>query len=238
MNKVKLLVSDYDQTFYLNDDDVNKNIISLERFINANNIFVIATGRAYASFKEVANKYNIKYSYLILEHGATILDSNDNIIFTSYIQNDISKAILEDNSLKDGRIQTICTSNSKQVENTFKELTRIHFRYPSEDKAMHIKKIIDGKYAKFVNSYYVSYNCIEIISKNTSKADGISLIAKKIGVDNSDIYTIGDGYSDIDMIKRFNGYAIKGAVKELLQVSNGSYDSVSNYINDILESKI
>ncbi len=238
MSKIKLLVSDYDQTFYLNDDDVNKNIVSVEKFIDVNNIFVIATGRAYASFKEVADKYNIKYSYLILEHGATILDENDNIIFTSYIQNDISKAILEDNSLKDERIQTICTANSKQVENTFKELTRIHFRYPSEDKAMDIKKIIDDKYAKFVNSYYVSYNSIEIISKNTSKVDGISLIARKIGVDNSDIYTIGDGYSDVDMIKRFNGYAIKGALKEVFQVAKGKYDSVSDYINDILDCKV
>ena len=53
-----------------------------------------------------------------------------------------------------------------------------------------------------------------------------------------DIYTIGDGYSDIEMIKRFDGYAMENAVNEVKKYAIKEYPSVSNLIEDILEEKI
>ena len=38
----KLLVSDYDQTFYINDEDIEKNKIAVNEFRKKGNIFVIA----------------------------------------------------------------------------------------------------------------------------------------------------------------------------------------------------
>ena len=46
----KLLVSDYDQTFYINDEDIEKNKIAVNEFRNQGNIFAIATGRSYYDF--------------------------------------------------------------------------------------------------------------------------------------------------------------------------------------------
>ena len=46
----KLLVSDYDQTFYINDEDIEKNKIAVNEFRSKGNIFVIATGRSYDDF--------------------------------------------------------------------------------------------------------------------------------------------------------------------------------------------
>ena len=43
----KILVSDYDKTFYLNDEDIEKNKIAVEKFRKERNVFVIATGRSY-----------------------------------------------------------------------------------------------------------------------------------------------------------------------------------------------
>lgn len=40
----KILVSDYDNTFYINDTDIKNNIDKVNKFRNKNNIFVIATG--------------------------------------------------------------------------------------------------------------------------------------------------------------------------------------------------
>ena len=37
----KILVSDYDNTFYINDNDIKNNIKKVETFRNKNNIFVI-----------------------------------------------------------------------------------------------------------------------------------------------------------------------------------------------------
>ena len=46
----KILVSDYDQTFYIGDEDIEKNKIAVNRFRNKGNIFIIATGRSYEDF--------------------------------------------------------------------------------------------------------------------------------------------------------------------------------------------
>ena len=41
----KILVSDYDRTFYLNKEGIKKNIEAVEKFRKNGNLFVIATGR-------------------------------------------------------------------------------------------------------------------------------------------------------------------------------------------------
>ena len=46
----KILVSDYDKTFYLNDEDIEKNKIAINEFRKRENIFIIATGRSYFDF--------------------------------------------------------------------------------------------------------------------------------------------------------------------------------------------
>ena len=92
MNK-KILVSDYDQTFYLNDEDVEINKEAVDRFRKEGNIFVIATGRSYFDFHNKVNMYNFDYDYVIINHGATILDKNNNIfdlqtaLITFYLPN-------------------------------------------------------------------------------------------------------------------------------------------------------
>ena len=47
-------------------------------------------------------------------------------------------------------------------------------------------------------------------------------------------FTIGDGYSDIEMIKDFNGYAIRNSVEELKEVAEKEYDSVHKLIYEIM----
>ena len=95
----KIVVSDYDNTFYRNDDDIEKNKLKVKEFMELSNIFIIATGRSYLDFMEKEDLYKIKYNYLILDHGATIL-KDDEIIFTETINNSIKKVLLYDLKLE------------------------------------------------------------------------------------------------------------------------------------------
>ena len=63
----KILVSDYDNTFYINEYDIKNNIQNVEKFRNKDNIFVIATGRSYYDFNKKLKEYPIKYDYLIIK---------------------------------------------------------------------------------------------------------------------------------------------------------------------------
>lgn len=117
-------------------------------------------------------------------------------------------------------------------------MTKIHIKYETKEKAMQINKLINDKYYLYVNCYYVNYNAIEIISNKTNKYKAIMLLADKFNIKRENVYTIGDGYSDIDMIKNFNGYCMEKCVDELKKVSNGKYESVSKLIKDVINEKI
>lgn len=89
MKNIKMIVSDYDQTFYINDEDIEINKIYVNKFMNLGNLFVIATGRSYLDFHNKLDIYNFNYDYAILNHGTTIIDKNDNVLFNIEIPNEI-----------------------------------------------------------------------------------------------------------------------------------------------------
>lgn len=64
----KILISDYDETFYQSDIDIKKNIDEVTEFRTLGNLFVLATEKNYVDLKQKIDKYEIPYDYLILNH--------------------------------------------------------------------------------------------------------------------------------------------------------------------------
>ncbi len=234
MKNRKLIVSDYDQTFYLNDDDIEENKKAVNEFRKKGNIFIIATGRSYFDFCNKVNLYNFDYDYVIINHGATILDNNDNIIVNFSIKNEIINNIKVDLCLEKSIKWFCCSKLESRADFNYSDLTKINVKYHSKEVAMNINKFINNKYSDYVNSYYVTENSIEIISKETSKLNAINLLLTKLDISKEYVYTIGDGYSDIEMIKYFNGHAMTNSVDELKKNAKKEYESVSKLINEII----
>ena len=229
----KILVSDYDQTFYLNDEDIEKNKKSVEEFRKKGNILVFATGRSYFDFMNKAEQYKLKWDYLIINHGATILDKNNNIISNYTIDNNIIKNIEKDLEIEKAIKYFCCNLENSRTNFNDKDLTKIHAKY-EKNKAEQINSLINKKYAEFVNCYFVSGNAVEIISNKTCKSNAIEEIVQIEKVNRENIFTIGDGYSDIEMIKNYNGYCMEESVQELLKICNGKIvKSVSELIEKI-----
>ena len=229
----KILVSDYDQTFYLNDKDIEKNKKSVEEFRKKGNIFVFATGRSYFDFMNKAEQYKLKWDYLIINHGATILDKNNNIISNYTIDNDVIKNIEKDLEIEKAIKYFCCNLENSRTNFNDKDLTKIYAKY-EKDKAEQINSLINKKYSEFVNCYLVSGNAVEIISNKTCKSNAIEEIVQIEKVNRENIFTIGDGYSDIEMIKSYNGYCMEKSVQELLKICNGKIvKSVSELIEKI-----
>ena len=229
----KILVSDYDQTFYLNDEDIEKNKKSVENFRKQENIFIFATGRSYFDFMNKAEQYKLKWDYLIINHGATIIDKNNNIISNYTIDNDVIKNIKKDLEIEKAIKFFCCNLENSRTNFDDKDLTKIHAKY-EKNKAEQINSLINKKYAEFVNCYFVSGNAVEIISNKTCKSNAIEEITQIEKINKEDIFTIGDGYSDIEMIKNYNGYCMEESVQELLKICNGKIvKSVSELIEKI-----
>lgn len=230
----KLIVSDYDQTFYINDKDIEKNKKMVREFEKEGNIFIIATGRSYFDFKNKADTYHIKYNYVILNHGTTIIDKQDTIIHNFSIDNSIIEKIEKEIYPSKADRLFCCSGLESRVDINHRDLTKIHVKYATKEEAMKINETLNSKYSHFINSYYVGSNSIEIISNQTNKSKAIKLLTQKLKIKEENVYTIGDGYSDIQMIKDFNGCCMEEAVEELKKVAKKQYKSVSDLINEIL----
>lgn len=229
----KVLVSDYDKTFYINNDDIEKNKKNVEKFRDKENLFIIATGRSFLDFKSVVNKYNIKYDYVILNHGATILDSKNNIISNIIIDNSILHDLKNDLNLTKAVEYFCCSKLDSRTDFEHKDLTKINVKYNSTEEVNNKLKQIVKKYSSYINVYKINNYRIEIISNKTSKYHGVEILSNKLEIKKDDIYTIGDGYSDIEMVKNFNGYCMKNSVDELKSIAKKEYNSVSELIDEI-----
>lgn len=234
MKNIKMIVSDYDQTFYINDEDIEINKIYVNKFMNLGNLFVIATGRSYLDFHNKLDIYNFNYDYAILNHGTTIIDKNDNVLFNIEIPNEIILQIQNDLNLNES-LNYFCCSVDSNVSFDHKNLTKIHVKYNSKEYALNKANYINNKYGNYVKAYYVSTDSVEIISNKTNKALAIYWLIKFYNNINKDnVYVIGDSYSDIEMVKEFKGYCMKDSVSELKSIANKEYSSVSGLIKEIL----
>ena len=91
----KILVSDYDGTFYQNDIDIRENIDKVNEFRTLGNLFVLATGRSYVDLKIMIDKYKIPYDYLILNHGALLLSKNLEVLNVFILDKELVVSVLE-----------------------------------------------------------------------------------------------------------------------------------------------
>lgn len=237
MNK-KVLVVDYDRTLFINNDDMLNNINSINKFRENGNIFIIATGRTYNSLKKEIDKYNIEYDYLILNHGSLVIKKDKSTLFhykidrnilfdiTNYLSKYKPKSVMysyyteDTNDINNPDISKITIGFQKDIE-TFKKVM------------MDVVK----KYNNKLNIYFTQNFEIEIISKETNKSKAIDLLMKKVNFKKENIYTIGDSYTDIEMINDYNGSCMEKSIDILKNNKNiKKYSSVSVLIKDILNS--
>lgn len=230
----KILFSDYDQTLYINDDDIKKNIESIKKFRQKGNIFAIVTGRSYEDFLDVYKKYSFPFDYVILDHGALIINEKKEIYNSITIFDEVIPQIVKD--LKhENSLRFFCSSCfDSRVDYKHCNINKIHVKYNTPDESKFINELINKKYSKYINSYLVSSRSVEIISNNIDKSKAISILTSKIKINHSNIYTIGDGYSDIKMIKDYKGACMINSIPELLQLNVSKYNSVSEFIENIL----
>ena len=227
---MKILVSDYDKTFYTDEENIKINIEKVNQFMKTN-LFVINTGRSYLDFKKKEEIYNIKYNYLVINHGASIIKNNQ-IIYNTPINNNIKKQIINDLDVQYSTEIFTCSGLESRLTLENDNLTKIHIKYKNEEKAKQIYNKIINKYGNFVVVYLISKGKgIEIVSKNANKGIATKEIAKLENIKKENIYTIGDDASDLEMIKNFKGYAVKNATDEIKKYALKEFDNVYELID-------
>lgn len=231
----KMLVSDYDGTFYTDEDNVKLNVEEVEKFRRLNNLFVIATGRSYYDFGKKKKKYDIKYDYLVINHGATILNKEEETISNYVIDENVKLDLVKELDLQDQETMFACSGLESRVSIKNKNITKINKKYKTLEEARKINEYINKKYKDKVESYLLpTSNAVEVISAKTNKAKAVQELSNLENIKKDNVYTIGDSYNDVEMIEKFNGYSIENAKEEVKKVSKGECSSVSKLIKKLI----
>ena len=230
----KILISDYDGTFYQNDRDIKKNIDKVNEFRTLDNLFVLATGRSYVDLKQKIDKYEIPYDYLILNHVALLLSKDLEIIKVFTLDKELVDSILEYANNKDIYNVILISAFDKNVTDTL-NIVKIMLKLYNYDKALEVKNYIDKSYPN-IGSYLArdeEHYLVEVVSCKASKSFMIEKILDKEKIVKKNVYTIGDGINDIEMIRDYNGYRVRNSCKELVSVTDRVIDNVSDLISRI-----
>ena len=236
LNNRKMIVADYDGTFFINEEGIKENVDKVNKYRQENNIFIIATGNNWNHFQEVISKNNIKYDYLILDQGATIFDNKGNLL-KFYCLNPIILKEIIDEIKQINKEYKLCTQYKEVKTLEENNITKIAVDFTDLREAKEFTNKINKKFGEDVNAYTMIFdevNIVEIISSTTDKKEAIEYIINHEKISKENVYTIGNGYNDISMIKSFNGYCIKNSVQELLKECSNNVNSVAELIEKII----
>lgn len=216
MNK-KIVFFDIDGTLYDNHNKViPTSAIDAIKKLRENDIVVaIATGRSPLFYKDVLVDIMPYINAYITINGQYII-FNDEVLYDNPIDIETIDAIIskcQDTKIDYGFLSHDKCMVSNQSDEAIKAFDYINLKIPDVDLEFHknnpVHQImvfgddaIDILKDEFTDLTYFKWheNGGDICSKGISKARGIEILCKKVGINIADSVAFGDADNDIDMI--------------------------------------
>ena len=223
---MKLLVSDYDGTINFHGKINKEDYISLQRFYEEGNILMISSSRSFLSLYSEMLKYNIPFSLLCCNNGNAIFKDNKLIDV-----NNLTKKELLD--MYD--IFTSFPTNSKFIK--YEAFGNIVI-----DNPLYVKTILSQETAfesyneqfiekSLATDYYLNEGII--FSNRRQKDYAVRTVMRNYNIDKQNVYTIGDGDNDYEMLEGYNGYTFPWQSSKVKQLKLPVVNSVSELINNL-----
>lgn len=200
-----LIVSDYDGTLKKDDSikNMKKNTDMLKSFFNDEIKIMISTGRLYKSIREEIDKFDVPFNYMSCANGNILFDENFKIIFKTNIDSKIISDLkpFYDQILGIDPLDEygILTSNNPTEY-------LIHLVEEQKVRRQVVNMLLSSSnvdYCTEGNNKYAIH-----IFKLSNKIKTIEIVKNRLNLLDEEIYAIGDGPNDLDMIKRYNGFIV------------------------------
>ena len=221
----KVLISDYDGTFYTDEVQIGKNVESINNFRGNGNIFVIATARGIGSIRKEIEKYNINCDYIISDMGGIVVDVRTDEIIYKRLMSELQIDYVENILKKYSEIE-ISRFGLGDENMMGKDVVGYKIKSDSVENLMEIKKKIDNE-----NIYNLVTRMAErekklfINNLLNTKLKAIDNLLLRLNVDSKNVYTIGDSDDDLEMLEKYNGY-------RMFEVTENVRKRISNNVKD------
>lgn len=243
----KIFFCDIDDTLVGKNKSISKkNLSSINKWINDNNIFVLATGRGIVGIENFLKHYDFS-NYYIACNGAIIYDkAKDKLIHNDYISNDIVE-ILYSYAIKNDIVVYLHSryrTKTHLIDDDIYEVTYVvnePFEKSTLDKIREF--VFLHKEVQITHDYYnkyKKYHLFDINLKGNSKGLAIKRLLEYLKIDQDKSYAIGNGNNDISMSYYVNKmFAVDNACEELKDVvfkivSSSNDSGVSEAINILI----
>ncbi|CAM3072970.1 Cof-type HAD-IIB family hydrolase [Streptobacillus felis] len=243
----KAVVTDLDGTLLNSNHEVSeysKKVI--KKFVEKGYKFYIATGRLYASTKEIADSIGVKIP-LITVNGTRILDEDGNEVYNNTLDLETVRKIATidykscgEDLLINGYFRNIWLVTDKKAEEYYrkerpdkpyfpntvspeefmsKTFNKMHF-IGKHEGLLKLREKIQKEIDADLNVVFVGNNCLEIFNKDANKAKAAEYILNKDGIKLSEAIAFGDSLNDYEMLKEVGkGYVMGNAIYLLKEIA-------------------
>lgn len=229
---MKIIVSDFDGTLYLNSKIVCQEKIN--KFANDGNVFIIATGRNIISVKKELDRFPLNVSYFICNDGAMILDSYLNVIYRTDIDDTMIRSLYNDLKNDSNILEVLIDTGNGYTDDVHRSTNKMVARYFDKQKAINLVNRINSNYTNVFS--YVSNNWINITKKTETKGSAIEYLADFYNLKRYPIYIIGNDINDISMCHSdFISYGLDNGINQYLDKYNKVVKSFEEAFDDIVK---
>lgn len=243
----KIIASDYDGTLarpHLGVTDADREAIRAWR--KAGNLFGIVTGRG--RMEEELERVNVEYDFTIVFNGTEIYDGQGDLVLSRMgngkVLYDALPVMLRQEgdwvdivgkersyyaTYQDALVEAR-TSWVKQEEiRNVPGFRQIYALRRTDREALEIAAELQERFGDYM-SPLVNGSWLNIAPPGVTKASGVLAYAKMMGVDEKNIFTIGDSYNDLDMVRRFAGFSVLNGAQELKAVASQVVDGIQELV--------
>lgn len=223
---VKLFVSDIDGTLLTPGKKISaRNIDAVKKMVAAGITVTIATGRMYKAALPIAKELGVNVP-IITYNGALIKSVEGEILHAEYLPEDLVVELVKYYKRQGWYLQSYSEDNLYYAEfnkyadyyQTMQKVQGAAIGWDGmKNKTSHVCKLLSisdneeqtlarmaALKAEFAGRIDVTKSTpiyTEIICPGVSKAAAVKILAQKLGVDRSEVMSIGDSDNDLPMLK-------------------------------------
>lgn len=251
-----LFCSDFDNTICfwsdigrLYDEDRE----AIHRFREAGNKFVVVSGRSYRSAIDVFNEMDFHdMDFFMIMSGAYAAYPDEKIIYDRRIDMNTLPEMAD--FFRESGARYLCLDIGKESYNVdiggdlvpdfttaislekaleFPTYTSINVGYRSNEEAYEVTKVLEKKFSHIITPLQ-NNRAIDMPPAGINKAVAVQFAADMYGVERDKIYTAGDNYNDIQMLKAYHGCAMANGPSEVWASAERKITHISEIIDHIL----
>jgi HAD superfamily hydrolase (TIGR01484 family) len=239
---MKIIATDFDGTLSYNGKISDEDKAAIKRFRDAGNRFGVVTGRDLETSFWVRNSFP-DCDFIISCTGAMICDIDGKIIYekkqiADHKLRDVVEFAVSHGagsfSISDGltRYYVDVRGNIPTDFSKIKEYNQCCTWFYNGDNAQALVDYINEKYPDAFSGYR-NGGAVDMPPAGVSKSTGILAYAAMF--DDPKIYTVGDNYNDLGMIRDFESFAVSNAIDEVKEAADHQCNRIADMIDFIME---